>query len=104
MGNCYLQSQMLSLKTIDGENSTTDIKIYIKVQNVPSAVPPPQQTHHAKKKHPLEVILGSSLGSLLFLSLLIGIFVFLFWKKENIDEDEEYYLDHVLGMPTRYSQ
>uniref|UniRef100_A0A2N9GIL7 Protein kinase domain-containing protein n=1 Tax=Fagus sylvatica TaxID=28930 RepID=A0A2N9GIL7_FAGSY len=39
---------MLSLKTIDGENSNTDIKIYIKVQNVPSAVPP------RKKKHPLE--------------------------------------------------
>jgi serine/threonine protein kinase len=29
--------------------------------------------------------------------------VFLFWKKENADEAEEYYLDHVLGMPTRYS-
>jgi serine/threonine protein kinase len=99
VGNCYLQSQMLSLKTIDGENSK--LKIYVKVQNVPSATPPPQQTNHGKKK--LAVLIGSILSSLLVLFLLIGIFVFLFWKKENADEDEEYYLDHVPGMPTRYS-
>ena len=35
--------------------------------------------------------------------LLIGIFTLLFWKKENVDEAEEYYLDHIPGMPTRYS-
>nr|POE83602.1 g-type lectin s-receptor-like serine/threonine-protein kinase sd2-5 [Quercus suber] len=31
------------------------------------------------------------------------IFTLLFWKKENVDEAEEYYLDHIPGMPTRYS-
>ena len=57
---------------------------------------PPQQLQ-------LVIILGSSLESLLVLFLLIGIFAFLFWKKTNADEVEEYCLDHVLGMPTRYS-
>jgi serine/threonine protein kinase len=68
-------------------------EVYIKVQNVP----PRQQ------KHQLEIILGSSLASFFVLFISIGIMVFLFWKKENADEAEEYYLDHVPGMPTRYS-
>uniref|UniRef100_A0A2N9EHH4 non-specific serine/threonine protein kinase n=1 Tax=Fagus sylvatica TaxID=28930 RepID=A0A2N9EHH4_FAGSY len=76
------------------------IEVYIKVQNVPSEASLRHLTNYGKKKHPLEVILGSSLGSLF---LLIGIFVLLFWKKENADEAEEYDLDHVAGMPTRYS-
>jgi hypothetical protein len=97
--SCYLQSQIFSLIAIDNQN--INLKVYIKVQNVQSAAPPLQQTNHGKKKH--EVIIGSVLSSFLALSLLIGIFVSLFLKKENADEDEEYYLDQVPGMPTRYS-
>ncbi|KAL0014268.1 hypothetical protein SO802_001337 [Lithocarpus litseifolius] len=93
LGNCYLLSQIFSLMAIDQDN--TDFKVYIKVQN-----PIQQQTNHRKKK---QVIMGSSLRSLLVIFLLIGIFALLFWKKENADEAEEYYLDHVPGMPTRYS-
>ena len=93
LGNCYLLSQIFSLMAIDQDNR--DFKVYIKVQN-----PIQQQTNHRKKK---QVIMGSSLGSLLVIFLLIGIFALLFWKKENADEAEEYYLDHVPGMPTRYS-
>ena len=83
---------------IDQDN--TDLKVYIKVQNVSSSEPPRQQTNHKKKK---QIIVGSSLGSLLIMFLLIGIFTLQFWKKENADEAEEYYLDHIPGMPTRYS-
>lgn len=46
--------------------------------------------------------MGSSLGSLLGF-FLIGNFVFRIWNKEDEDEDEEYHLDHVPGMRTRYS-
>ena len=67
------------------------VKVFIKVQNIP-----PQQPQ-------LGIILGSSLGSLLVMFLLIGIITFLFWKKENADEAEENYLDYVPGMPIRYS-
>ena len=34
---------------------------------------------------------------------MIGSFVFLFWKKRSANECEEYYLDHLPGMLTRYS-
>ena len=67
------------------------VKVFIKVQNIP-----PRQLQ-------LGIILGSSLGSLLVMFLLIGIITFLFWKKENSDEAEENYLDYVPGMPIRYS-
>ena len=67
-------------------------KVYIKVQNVPPR----------KRKHQLETILGSSLTSFFILFLLIGIFIFLFRKKENA-EAEEHCLDHVTGILTRYS-
>ena len=99
-GHCYLQSEIFSLNATTIEN--TDHKVHIKVQNVPSAVPPQQPTNHGKNKHPLGIIMGSSLGSLLVL-FLIGIFVFRIRNKEDADEDEEYHLDHVSGMPTRYS-
>ncbi|KAM3761511.1 hypothetical protein ACB098_01G273600 [Castanea mollissima] len=98
VGNCYLLPQIFSLRAIDQDN--TDLKVYIKVQNVSSSEPPRQQTNHKKKK---QMIVGSSLGSLLIMFLLIGILTLLFWKKENVDEAEEYYLDHIPGMPTRYS-
>ncbi|XP_050271374.1 G-type lectin S-receptor-like serine/threonine-protein kinase SD2-5 isoform X1 [Quercus robur] len=100
-GYCYLLSEIFSLNSTTIEN--TYHKVYIKVQNyVPSVVPPLQPTNHEKKKRSLRIIMGSSLGSLLFL-FLIGIFVFRIRNKENADEAEEYYLDHVPGMPTRYS-
>uniref|UniRef100_A0A7N2N7X9 Receptor-like serine/threonine-protein kinase n=1 Tax=Quercus lobata TaxID=97700 RepID=A0A7N2N7X9_QUELO len=91
VGSCYLQSQNFSLMSTDAKPELY-FKVYIKVQNVPPR----------KRKHQLEIILGSSLTSFFILFLLIGTFIFLFRKKENA-EAEEYYLDHVPGMPTRYS-
>ena len=95
VGSCYLRSQIFSLMYADERDlrEETYFKVYIKVQNVP--LPPQQQ------KHWLGFILGSNLAFVLF--LLIGFFVFKVWKKESADEVEEYYLDHVPGMPTRYS-
>ncbi|KAK4603742.1 hypothetical protein RGQ29_012308, partial [Quercus rubra] len=98
VGNCYLLPQIFSFMASDQDN--TDLKVYIKVQNVSSSEPPRQETNHKKKT---QIIVGSSLGFLLIMFLLIGIFTLLFWKKENVDEAEEYYLDHIPGMPTRYS-
>ncbi|KAK7861363.1 ep1-like glycoprotein 2 [Quercus suber] len=48
LGNCYLLSQIFSLKAIDQVNA--NLKVYIKVQNVSSSDPPRQQTNHKKKK------------------------------------------------------
>lgn len=86
----YMQSEIFSLNATTIEN--TNHKVYIKVQNVPSAV------NHGKNKHSLGITMGSSLGSLLGF-FLIGNFVFRIWNKEDEDEDEECHLDHVPGCP-----
>ncbi|XP_023902323.1 G-type lectin S-receptor-like serine/threonine-protein kinase SD2-5 [Quercus suber] len=98
VGNCYLRSQIFSMMYADERDIREDtyFKVFIKVQNVPLPPLPPQQ-----QKHWIGIILGSSLAFVLF--LLIGFFVFLFWKKETANEAEENYLNHVPGMPTRYS-
>ncbi|KAL4620637.1 hypothetical protein ACB092_06G170000 [Castanea dentata] len=90
VGNCYLPSQNFSLK-------------HAEVQNVPRAVPSPRQKNHGKKINQFILIVGSGVASLFGLFILIGIFFHLFKKNKDPDEAEEYYLDHVPGMPTRYS-
>ncbi|KAM4093572.1 hypothetical protein ACB094_06G128400 [Castanea mollissima] len=100
-GDCYILSGNLSLKS-DDRNMGEDItaaSIYIKVQNLPRAIP----SSGREKRNRFVIILGSSLASLFGLFLLIGILVLLFRKNNDSDEAEEYYLDHVPGMPTRYS-
>lgn len=67
---------------------------YIKVQNVPSA-------EQAKNRNGIGIVLGSIAS--LFGLFLILILVFSFRKSKDFDEAEEYDLDYVPGMPTRYS-
>ena len=101
-GDCYLLSGILSLKSGDRNASDgyiTAASIYIKVQNLPRAIP----SSGRKKRNRFVIILGSSLASLFGLFLLFGILVLLFRKNIDSDDAEEYYLDHVPGMPTRYS-
>ena len=93
-GDCYLESQIYSMMiTIPKElqYSRDRFKICIKVQDV----------EEQNKAQSVKIIVGSSMAFGLF--LFIGSFVFLFWKKRSADEGEEYYLDHLPGMPTRYS-
>ncbi|XP_075669025.1 G-type lectin S-receptor-like serine/threonine-protein kinase SD2-5 [Castanea sativa] len=100
-GDCYILSGNLSLKSRDRNEGEyiTAASIYIKVQNLPRAIP----SSGREKRNRFVIILGSSLASLFGLFLLIGILVLLFRKNNDSDEAEEYYLDHVPGMPTRYS-
>ncbi|KAF3946188.1 hypothetical protein CMV_027516 [Castanea mollissima] len=102
VGDCYLASQNFSLKHAEVNDSYTSTT-YIKVQNVPRAVPSPRQKNHGKKINQFIFIVGSGVASLFGLFILIGIFFHLFKKNKDPDEAEEYYLDHVPGMPTRYS-
>ncbi|XP_023905030.2 G-type lectin S-receptor-like serine/threonine-protein kinase SD2-5 [Quercus suber] len=102
LGDCHLLSGILSLKS-GNRNSSGDLilaaSMYIKVQNLPRAIP----SRRGKKRNRFVIILGSSLASFFGLFLLIGILVLLFRKNNDSDEAEEYYLDYVPGMPTRYS-
>ena len=102
-GNCYLESQIYSMMiTIPKElkYSRDRFKICIKVQDVEEQNKA-QDVEEQNKAQSVKIIVGSSMAFGLF--LLIGSFVFLFWKKRSADEDEEYYLEHLPGMPTRYS-
>ena len=67
----------------------------IKVQNVPSA-------EQAKNRNGIVIVLGS-IASLFGLFSLILILVFSYRKSKDFDEVEEYDLDYVPGIPTRYS-
>ena len=113
IGSCSLQSQVYSLMNaemmFDAYNYSA-FTAYIKVQSVSSAVPLSprsvpcrEETNHGKKRNGLVIVLGSSVATIFGLFLLIGILVFWFWKSKNFDEADEFYLDHVLGMLTRYS-
>ena len=74
--------------------SSVRFKICIKVQDV-------KEQDVQRQKHGLKIIVVSSITFGLF--LLIGSFVFLIWKKRSVDDGDEYYLDHIPGMSTRYS-
>ncbi|KAL4653588.1 hypothetical protein ACB092_01G315000 [Castanea dentata] len=96
-GDCYLESQIFSMMTPIPEElqyASWSFKIYIKVQDV-------KKQSVQRQKHGLKIIVGSSITFGMF--LLIGSFVFLIWKKRSADEGDEYYLDHIPGMSTRYS-
>lgn len=98
VGDCYLEYQIFSMINTTQEElrySRDRYKIRIKVQDV-------QEQGFQRQKHGLiRIIVGSSITFGLF--LLIGSFVFLIWKKRSADEGDEYYLDHIPGMVTRYS-
>ena len=87
VGDCYLPSQNFSVKHAEVNDSYTSTT-YIKVQNVPRAVPSPEQKNHGKKINQFIIIVGSGVASLFGLFILIGIFFHLFRKNKDSDEAE----------------
>nr|AEI84329.1 lectin-domain receptor-like kinase [Nicotiana attenuata] len=95
-GDCYLPSEIYSLANNEKEKTRYNSYAFVKVQveAEPAAA--------KEKKRVSGVVLGSVIG-LAILGILIAIAVFIIWKKRKANEDEENYLDHVPGMPTRFS-
>ncbi|PHT43647.1 hypothetical protein CQW23_17672 [Capsicum baccatum] len=95
-GDCYLPSEIFSLANNEKDRTRYDSQAFIKVQE-------PEPAAHIPTTFLSGAILGSIIGSSI-LGIIIGIIVFIFWKKKRkANEDEEDYLDHVPGMPTRFS-
>ncbi|KAM3302023.1 hypothetical protein P3S67_016525 [Capsicum chacoense] len=95
-GDCYLPSEIFSLANNEKDMTRYDAQAFIKVQE-------PEPATHIPKTFLSVAILGSIIGSSI-LGIIIGITVFIFWKKKkNANEDEEDYLDHMPGMPTKFS-
>ncbi|MBA0782528.1 hypothetical protein Gotri_000403 [Gossypium trilobum] len=89
LGYCYFLSQVFSIE----KNYSSDYysnSAFIKVQNYPE-----------KKRQNGAVIVGSTLGAVLVVLLICGLF---FLRAEKgFEEAEEHCLDNMLGMPTRFS-
>lgn len=95
-GNCYLPSQVFTLKKNEKEKTGYNSTTYLKVQNM------------AKKKrmaNSSKLLLGFSLGAIFSLFLLVCVFLACrFRKKKEVDDaEEEIYLDHVPGLFTKFS-
>ncbi|KAL3717281.1 hypothetical protein ACJRO7_008801 [Eucalyptus globulus] len=103
-GNCYLPTQVFSLINITHNRffydyTTYESIAYLKVQNVANDAPFTPVDNHMSNRLP--VILGSSLGALFAMMILI-VAIVLFVQKRDDNQAEEAYLDHVPGMPTRF--
>ncbi|KAF8413692.1 hypothetical protein HHK36_001684 [Tetracentron sinense] len=126
IGNCFLPSQLFSLANDVRNNASYKSFAFMKVQISPTVQPPteppivqapseppivqaptseasPTPVPSKKKKGWSLIILGSSLGALFCVFLIIGIWVVIFRKNRDAKEDEEDDLDQVPGVPARFS-
>lgn len=103
-GECYLPSQIFSLTNNERDKTHYNSSVSIKIQVAQIAASPASETvspvNVETKKSLLGLILGSTLGGLIL--AIIGLTFYVRWRKRK-DEVEEDYLDHVPGMPTRFS-
>ncbi|KAK4394759.1 G-type lectin S-receptor-like serine/threonine-protein kinase SD2-5 [Sesamum angolense] len=104
-GDCYLPSQIFSLMTNDKSRTRYNSSVSLKVEIAPgvtSADPGTFPSGGDRKKSVLGPVLGSTLG-ILGAAVSVGTAVFVYRRKKRSEEIEEDYLDHVPGMPTRFS-
>ncbi|KAL3821392.1 hypothetical protein ACJIZ3_007297 [Penstemon smallii] len=104
-GDCYMPSQIFSIMNNEKDkthyNSSISIKVQIASATSPSVETSPGSTTEGKNRL-LGLVLGSTLG-IFCVAFVIGLTYFTYWKKKKSVTVEEDYLDHVPGMPTRFS-
>ncbi|KAL4324998.1 hypothetical protein GQ457_11G027570 [Hibiscus cannabinus] len=88
-GNCSFLSQIFSIKkSVHGGDAFS--AAFIKVHNSPE-----------KKRRDLGVIVASTLGAIIAVFLICGLFFLR--AQQGLEQVEEYALDDLFGMPTRFS-
>ncbi|THG14426.1 hypothetical protein TEA_021251 [Camellia sinensis var. sinensis] len=65
-------------------------------------IPPPTNSPQ-KKSGQVTIILGSSFGAFFGVFFVVASCIFLFKKKREFDDFDEFFVDQVPGMPTRFS-
>ncbi|KAH7860177.1 hypothetical protein Vadar_010222 [Vaccinium darrowii] len=95
---CLFLSDVFSL--VNKEGGSNKVSVFLKVQNSPTE----QSSLPLKKSRSGTIILGSSLGALFGVCLLVGSCISVFKKRREPEElDDEFYVDKVMEMPTRFS-
>ncbi|GKE00082.1 G-type lectin S-receptor-like serine/threonine-protein kinase SD2-5, partial [Tanacetum coccineum] len=97
-GKCYLPSDIFTITAVDARVSFEFATAFIKVQNAKSPSLRASQRHG---RSPVAAIVGSAIGSSVFLLILIVGFI-MFIKKRKVELEDEC-IDQVQGMPTRFS-
>ncbi|CAL5403925.1 unnamed protein product [Camellia sinensis] len=90
---CLLLSEVLSL--INNDGAVDNITIFLKVHKSTDS---PQ-----KKSTRVKIILGSSLGAFFGVFFMVAFCFFFFTKKQESERFDEFFVDQLLGMPTRFS-
>ncbi|KAL2247199.1 UNVERIFIED_CONTAM: G-type lectin S-receptor-like serine/threonine-protein kinase SD2-5 [Sesamum indicum] len=104
-GDCYLPSQIFSLMNNDKDLTHYNSSVSLKVEIAPIITGPEAGISPGgsdRKESVLGPVLGSTLG-VLCAAVTVGTAVFVYRRKKRSEEIEEDYLDHVPGMPTRFS-
>lgn len=105
-GDCCLLSDVFTLQNMETLNPTDNFStsLFLKVENSPTEKNVGEGGNVVEKKAGnARIILGSSLGALFGVLILIGAFIFLFRKRRDSEGAEEDHLDCIPGMPTRFS-
>ncbi|KAF5935675.1 hypothetical protein HYC85_026804 [Camellia sinensis] len=102
---CFLLSEVFTLTNNEGRYQ--NIAVFLKVQKSPAAeypTPLPTDSPQKKSRH-VKIILGSSLAAFfsVFFVIAFCLFLFLFRNKGESEELDEFYIDQLPGMPTRFS-
>ncbi|XP_058219439.1 probable receptor-like protein kinase At5g20050 [Rhododendron vialii] len=99
---CLLLFEVFSL--INNERRSNSSSVFLKIQNSPTKQSLPPIDFPQKKSRSGTIILGSSLGALFGVCLLVGSYIFVFKMKREPEElDDEFSIVKVPGMPTRFS-
>ncbi|KAL3717277.1 hypothetical protein ACJRO7_008797 [Eucalyptus globulus] len=96
-GSCYLPNQVFSLMNVDKATSAYNSTAFLKVQNLTNKAP-----YTPANNHMIPVILGSSLGALFAMMVLI-VAIVLFVQKRDDNQTEEDYLDQVPEVLNRFA-
>ncbi|KAK3407129.1 hypothetical protein EUGRSUZ_K03237 [Eucalyptus grandis] len=112
-GSCYLPTQVFSLMNLDEATSPYNSTAFLKVQNLTNEAPYTPVDNPMSNEAPytpvdnptsnrLPVILGSSLGALFTMMILI-VAIVLFLQKRDDNQAEEDYLDQVPEVLNRFA-
>ncbi|KAF9602826.1 hypothetical protein IFM89_031686 [Coptis chinensis] len=109
-GNCSMPSQLFSLMKINEPKISYNSSAFIKVQVPQTAISASPIASPPANIDRIRVILGSSLGAFFGIFFIITISVVLLRSRNDHQEvlvksgsHEEDYLDHVPGMPTKFT-